>query len=627
MRKFIIGLALLSLFVSGFAQKKVSLIVPEIIVQGIDFDIIINYDRADSNSTVFLNSVPQNFEIDPNGQILISYASTEKESLIVQVNNEKAHIEINPIPQWLSIIPPMLAILLALLFKEVISSLFIGILSGTLIISFYAKGFSGLLSGFLQTIDTYAINAINSWSHIAVIVFSMFIAAVVSIISKNGGMRGVVNRLEPYAKNPKSGQLVIWFMGILIFFDDYANTLVVGNTMRPVADRLKISREKLAYLVDSTAAPVAAIAFVTTWIGAELGYIESGLSHLPEVTESPYGVFLQSLKYAFYPIFTLAFMLMLIFKGKDFGPMLQFEKNARNAAEDKSFSGESVESEFTSKEGVNPLAFNAIIPILVIIIGAIVGMLVTGYHSTDLVSISQESAFRKLSIVIGNSDSYKALVWSSFSGVVVAVIMTISQRIMKLEETIESGIAGFKTMIPAMVILISAWSLAGITEDMQTAVFLQGLWSDSFSPVFVPAVVFIISGLVSFSTGSSWGTMAILYPLLLPASYHIAIEGGLSHEEAMIIFYNVVSVVLAGSVFGDHCSPISDTTILSSLATSCNHLNHVKTQMPYALTVGVVAIVIGSIPAAMGVSSFITMPLGLMVLYGVVHFYGKPTDG
>ena len=181
-------------------------------------------------------------------------------------------------------------------------------------------------------------------------------------------------------------------------------------------------------------------------------------------------------------------------------------------------------------------------------------------------------------------------------------------------------------MIPAMIILILAWSLAGITEDLHTAQFLQGLWSPAISPVFIPAVVFVLSALVSFSTGSSWGTMAILYPLLLPASYTIAVEAGMSHDEAMLIFYNVVSVILAGSVFGDHCSPISDTTILSSLATSCNHIEHVKTQMPYALTVGAVAILFGSIPAAMGVSAWFTFPVGIAVLWGIVHVWGSPTD-
>jgi Na+/H+ antiporter NhaC len=604
--------------------------VPSILVEDVETTLTLEVKEGfldESTLEIKLNGTYVPITSRSNDGIQISYTPSNEKILKIELNGVVVKESINPIPLWVSILPPLIAIVLALILKEVISSLFIGILSGTLVMSFYGGGMSGLVSGFFQTIDKYVLNALNDWSHIAVIVFSMMIAGVVSIISKNGGMLGVVNRLEPYARNPKSGQFVIWFMGILIFFDDYANTLVVGNTMRPVADRLKISRQKLAYLVDSTAAPVASIAFITTWIGAELGYIETGLGHIPELDESPYSVFLMSLQYAFYPIFTLAFMLMLIYKGKDFGPMFYAEKTARSG---NNQSNESTitenDDEFTAKEGIKPRSFNAVIPIFIVIAGAIMGMWITGSNSTPEVEILGQSFFRKLSVIIGNSDSFTALIWSSMAGIVAAVILTVSQKIMTLEETINSGIGGFKTMIPAMIILILAWALAGITEDMHTAVFLQGLWSDSLSPIFIPAVVFILSGMVAFSTGSSWGTMAILYPLLLPASYHVAIESGMGHDEAMVIFYNVVSVILAGAVFGDHCSPISDTTILSSLATSCNHLEHVKTQMPYAVTVGAVAILIGSIPAAMGISSFITFPLGLAVLYAIVQFAGKRVE-
>ncbi len=529
------------------------------------------------------------------------------------------------IPLWTSVVPPLIAIVLALVFREVITSLFIGILSGAWIISINSEGLGGIFSGFLNVMDRYIMDALNNWSHIAVIIFSMMIAGVVSIISKNGGMRGVVNLLEPYAHNRRSGQFVIWLMGVLIFFDDYANTLVVGNTMRPVADRLKISREKLAYLVDSTAAPVAAVAFITTWIGAELGYIESGLVEIEQMHLSPYSVFLNSLAYAFYPLLTLTFMLILIYKQRDYGPMLRAENDMIKGIDvlpKESDKSDELSREFTMKEGVKPRAINAIIPILIIIFGAVWGMWTTGY-SDEVWNDATYSFTRKISIIIGNSDSFTALLWSSMAGAVVAIIMSVSQRILKLGESISSGLEGFKTMIPAMSILVLAWSLAVITEHMHTAVFLQSLWSDSLSPVLLPAVVFGLSALVSFSTGSSWGTMAILYPLMLPASYHISIEAGLPHEEAMIIFYNVVSVVLAGSVFGDHCSPISDTTILSSLASSCNHIDHVRTQLPYALTVGFIATTFGTLPASMGVSPLILFPVNIVLLYLVIQFLGK----
>lgn len=625
-------LILLLLSFPSFGNEKLEIELPEIIVQHVEIPVVVVFPEN------YLGEIPSHFLVNnekytysklEGNRMTFPFTPNEAEILTVAINGETAETELNAIPLWLSVLPPLIAIILALLLKEVISSLFIGILSGTVIMSIYGNGPFGIVTGFLQTVDTYVMDALTDWSHIAVIVFSLSIAGVVSIISKNGGMLGVVNRLEPYAKNPRSGQFVIWFMGVLIFFDDYANTLVVGNTMRPVADRLHISREKLAYLVDSTAAPVAAIAFVTTWIGAELGYIESGLGHLPELDVSPYGVFLNSLQYAFYPIFTLSFMLMLIYKKHDFGPMLKAELSARKRGLDvKGELGqlEETSDEFTAKEGVEPKSFNAVIPILIVIVGAVLGMWETGVSATDMDAISGDSFFRRLSTIIGNSDSFTALLWSSLAGLVAAVVLSVSQKIMKLDETIEAGLGGFKTMMPAMIILVLAWALAGITEDMHTALFLQGLWSPSLSPIFIPAVVFVLSGLVAFSTGSSWGTMAILYPLLLPASYHVAVESGMAHDEAMIIFYNVVSVILAGAVFGDHCSPISDTTILSSLATSCNHLDHVKTQMPYAVTVGAVAIFVGSIPAAMGLSSFIIFPIGFIVLYAIVHFVGKRTD-
>lgn len=631
MRTFLFLVVIFFISFSGYGNRSFKIEVPDIIVQQVEIPVKIQFSKNYSEKIpvhISVNESKYVLSSSEDGSYSFPFTPHHENEIRVKINGEKQVQAIKPIPLSLSVIPPLLAIILALVLKEVISSLFIGILSGSVIMSMYGNGLSGVVLGFLNTVDTYVMNALNDWSHIAVIVFSLSIAGVVSIISKNGGMLGVVNRLEPYAKNPRSGQFVIWLMGVLIFFDDYANTLVVGNTMRPVADRLNISREKLAYLVDSTAAPVAAIAFVTTWIGAELGYIESGLAHLPELDVSPYGVFLDSLQYAFYPIFTLSFMLMLVYKKHDFGPMLTAELKARKKGGDSLGSQKTNEAneEFEAKEGVIPKSYNAVIPIVIVIVGAVWGMWETGVSATDMESISSEPFLRKLSTVIGNSDSFTALLWSSLAGLIAAVVLSVSQKIMKLDETINAGLGGFKTMMPAMIILVLAWALAGITEDMHTALFLQGLWSTSLSPIFIPAVVFILSGLVAFSTGSSWGTMAILYPLLLPASYHVAIEGGLGHEEAMIIFYNVVSVILAGAVFGDHCSPISDTTILSSLATSCNHLDHVKTQMPYAVTVGAVAIFVGSIPAAMGLSSMVIFPVGLTILYGIVHFVGKPTD-
>ena len=527
---------------------------------------------------------------------------------------------------WLSILPPLLAITLALIFREVIVSLFLGVLSGVIIIESYSEGWVGCLKAPFTLIDNFIMPSLADIDHLSVIVFSMMIAGVVTIVSKNGGMQGIVNRIEPYAHTPKAGQFSVWIMGVLIFFDDYANTLVVGNTMRPVTDRLRISREKLAYIVDSTAAPVAALAFITTWIGAELGYIQSGLETIPGIDQSPYAVFFNSLAFSFYPVFTLIFILMIIQSKKDFGPMLQAERSARRGGDNASIALNQISkdesADFMPASGVRHRALNALIPILVIIFGTMIGMWITGFRD-EIWGEADLSLFQKISSTIGNANSLKALLWASLSAMMVAAVMTLSQRILSLDETIQSGLKGFKAMLPTMIILILAWSLALITKELKTAEYLQQLWGDSFSPVWMPAIVFILSALVSFATGSSWGTMAILYPLMMPLSYRLSVEFGLSHGEAMTIMYNVVSVVLAGSVFGDHCSPISDTTILSSMASSCNHIDHVRTQLPYALTVGVVALVAGTIPTSLGVHPVISMLVGVTILGLVIRFFGN----
>lgn len=560
-------------------------------------------------------------------QAKLNYTFTEEQTPITIGQTEEI-LNVNIIPLWWSIVPPLMAILLALLFKEVVTSLFIGILVGAAILGVYAGGIDGIWTGLLAVIDTYVINSLNNWGHLAVIIFSMLIGALVSVISKNGGMKGVVDRVSVYANSPRSGQFATWLLGILIFFDDYANTLVVGNTMRPVTDKLKISREKLSYLVDSTAAPIAAIAFVTTWIGAELGYIESGVAQINEagsqIEMGAYAIFLSSLQYSFYPILALLFMLILIWKGKDFGPMHKAEMNARKGEDVYHHGPEKLAelAEFEVKEGAKTRSYNAVIPIGVVIIGTLLGLLVTGWN-TEVWNDETLSFSRKLSAIIGASDSYTALLWSSMVALIVAIGLSVGQRILTLEESMHSVMSGFKTMMNAVIILVLAWSLASITEDLHTATFLTQLFGGNIAPWLMPAITFLLAALVAFSTGSSWGTMAILYPLMLPAAWSVCMASGYDTEMALNIFFNVTSCVLAGSVLGDHCSPISDTTILSSLASSCKHIDHVRTQMPYALTVGIVAVVFGTIPTALGLSSWIAFPMCLLVLYAVVQFVGK----
>lgn len=519
-------------------------------------------------------------------------------------------------PLWMSVLPPLVAIVMALLVKEVLSSLFLGILTGTFIMALYAgqSPAPGLGNGLLRVVDTYIVGALNDPDHILIIVFTLMIGGMVRIITVNGGMQGVVNRLSRKAKGPRSGQLMTFLMDLCVFFDDYSNTLVVGNTMRPITDKLKVSREKLAYIVDSTSAPVVAVAFVTTWIGAELSYIQEGINAIGLET-SAYSVFFHSLGYSFYPFLTLSFVLMIILSGRDFGPMLKAERKARLAIE--------TQKEGTLSEENNAHIIDALIPLSVLIFGTIIGLFFTGYDAA-VWSETQAGFFSKLSATIGAANSYQALLWASLLSLLTAITMTLGRGKIKFTKLMEEMVEGFKSMFNAVLVLTMAWSIAAVTKDMHTAEFVsQLLLQWSLSPMWVPVLTFVLAALIGFSTGTSWGTMAILYPLILPASWLLSQEQGLDVAAAMPLFYNVVASVMAGAVMGDHCSPISDTTIMSSLASSCNHLQHVSTQMPYALTVGTVALLVGVMPTAMGLPSWAAFLMGLIVLGVIVRFVGK----
>ncbi len=651
MRKFLYLFTFVLLAFNAIGQSSLKIDYPEIILEGVPSTVYITNVNENFPAIITVNN--KQIELDFSGEHP-SFTHKFKNGEVLDIEDYKFNQPTNRvIPLWMSILPPLFAIFFALLYKEVIFSLFSGIFLGGAIIGYYSDGFIGIFTGFLRVIDTYIISALIDSGHVSVIIFSVLIGGIVALISRNGGMKGIVNRIIKYAKNARSGQLTTYFLGLSIFFDDYANSLVVGNTMRAITDKLKISREKLAYIVDSTAAPVAAIAFVTTWIGAELGYIQNGLDKINmdsvQIDEGVYGIFLNSLAYSFYPILTLFFMFYLIWREKDFGSMLSAEKRARAGS---IVNPEENDADLTEMEDLEPIdniphrAMNAIIPVLIIVFGTLIGLLFTGFQSlkSELLVLNESATYtswgsiwndmhllpmpadtfgQKLGSLIGVSDSYTALLWASLTAMFVAVFLTLSQRIMNLKDTIETIIKGFKSMMPALLILILAWSLALVTEDMHTANFLAHLIDGRISPWLIPAFTFVLAAFVAFSTGSSWSTMALVYPLILPAAWLICMNESMEPDIAMPIFYNVVSSVLAGSVLGDHCSPISDTTILSSLASGCNHIDHVRTQIPYALTVGVVSVFAGTIPSALGLHPLISFLFAFLVIIGVVEIFGK----
>lgn len=608
---------------------------PDILVSSVKTEIGLTFislpDSLQNQVSVLIEHQPQPLTWTENTATFTTRFTELQEMKVMMGGHVLYQKDMDPIPLWFSVLPPLIAILMALLTKEVFSSLFMGLFVGATVIWKY-KGFSffiSLFKGLFSVVDTYALAALMDRDHLSIIIFSMLIGGMVALITLNGGMKGVVAILSRYARSPRSGQFITWLMGLLIFFDDYANTLVVGNTMRPVTDKLRISREKLAYIVDSTSAPIAAIAFITTWIGAELSYINNGISQLG-LNKSAYQVFLSSLQYSFYPIFTLGFVLILILQKRDFGPMLKAERRART---------EEVEEENGTRAHVPQILkeievdgdvvgrwYNAFVPVMVVILGTMAGLAYTGFDA-DVWNDHNLRMSTKLSVIVGNADSFKALLWSSLGGVLVALVLTTVQKVLSLKDAIEGLVNGFKTMFNAVLILVLAWGIARITQDMHTAAFITEVMRHiKLSPQWIPALSFVFSAMIAFSTGSSWGTMAIIYPLILPASWHISMEAGMDTASALPIFYNVVSTVLAGSVLGDHVSPISDTTILSSLASRCNHMAHVRTQLPYALLVGAVALFAGTVPAAFGIPAWLLMLTGFVLLFLLIKKMGKKVD-
>ncbi len=412
-----------------------------------------------------------------------------------------------------------------------------------------------------------------------------------------------------------------------IFFDDYANTLIVGGTMRPITDRLRVSREKLAYIVDSTAAPIACLAFVTTWIGYQVGLIGNAVDKLPGYDEGAYSIFLGSIPYSFYPILALFFVFAITLTKRDFGPMLKAERRARQTGQ-LFRPGSTAEAAQAESELLEPPAdapkrlVNALLPIAVLVVGVLVGLWITGRAS-----ILEAGGEMTLKNVVGEANSYTAMMWASLASVVVAVLLSVGQRILTLEQAMEAWYAGMRSMLLAVVILVLAWSLSNVNDALGTATWLTDQLSGTLSPGIVPALVFLLAAATAFATGSSWGTMGILMPLVIPLAWGVLAADGLhTSGEYTHIIYSTVSAVLAGSVWGDHCSPISDTTILSSLASQCDHIDHVRTQLPYALTVGVVALLLGTLPTGYNVPWWVMMPICAAVLFAVVRFVGKPVE-
>lgn len=556
----------------------------------------------------------------------ISVASRDALPLLVRTGDAVHEFSSPFAPAWFSILPPLLAIALALIFKEVITALLAGIWLGALAVAGYDP-----LQATWRLIDDYIVHALgDTGGHTQIIVFSLLLGGMVGLISRNGGTMGVVRAVAPMARNRRRGKLATALAGLAIFFDDYANTLVVGNTMRPITDRLKVSREKLAYLVDSTAAPVAALVPISTWVGYEVSLIGDGLgSAAGEAVGaeaaflaglSPYAVFIRTIPYLFYPLLALAFVFLTSAMNRDFGAMARAEGRAAAGGglfrEGAMPATDTREGFAQAGEGTPHRWWNAGIPVLTVVLVVLGGLYATGR--------AEAGPGASVMDVFGAADPFSTLLWGSLAGCVVAAGLSLGQRLLSVHECIGAWVGGVKAMVTAMVILTLAWSLGEVTADVGTAAYLSQLLSGNLPLALLPALVFVTSGAMAFATGTSWTTMAIMIPLVIPLTVSLAGGTGFADGSQFGILLATTSSVLAGAIWGDHCSPISDTTVLSSTAAACDHVDHVRTQLPYAVLVGVVGLLLGSVGTSLGLPNWVALLAGLAILALVLRLFGTP---
>lgn len=478
-----------------------------------------------------------------------------------------------------ALVPPIVAIVLALITKEVYSSLFVGILVGGL---FYS-GFS-FEGTFNHIFNNGFVSVLSDSYNVGILIFLVILGAMVSLMNRAGGSAAFGHFAKEKIKTRAGAQLATVALGVLIFIDDYFNCLTVGSVMRPVTDEHKVSRAKLSYLIDATAAPICIIAPISSWAAAVSGFVEG---------EDGFSIFIRAIPYNYYALLTIVMMIAIILLNIDFGPMRTHEKNALNG--DLFTSGKAGEEGEMESKNPKGRVIDLVIPIITLIICCVIGMIYTGGF------FSGESFVSSFS----NSDASVGLALGSIFAMLVTIIIYLIRRVLTFSECMECLPSGFKAMVPAILILTFAWTLKAMTDSLGAAVFVAEAMKKSAGGLmlFLPAIIFLVGCFLAFSTGTSWGTFGILIPIVVSAFAE-------TNPQLMIIS---ISACMAGAVCGDHCSPISDTTIMASAGAQCNHVNHVSTQLPYALLVAAVSFATYII-AGFVQNPWVPLPIGLVLL-------------
>ncbi|MBO5253366.1 MAG: Na+/H+ antiporter NhaC family protein [Clostridia bacterium] len=529
----------------------------------------------------YIDAYDENVEGDPAFSENLSNALTAARS------------EVKVYGTWFSLLPPIIAIVLALLTKEVYSSLFVGILSGALLYSGFS--FSGTIDHLF--VDGF-IGSLADAYNVGIILFLVVLGAITVMMNRAGGSAAFGRWAAKHIKSRVGAQLATVALGVLIFIDDYFNCLTVGSVMRPVTDKFKVSRAKLAYLIDATAAPVCIIAPVSSWAAAVAGFVPEG--------QSGFELFIRAIPFNFYALLTILAMVTLCLMKFDFGPMRQHELNAANG---DLFSSEDAEL-FKAVESTDPeekgSLWDLVAPVLVLIVFCVLGLIYSGGMFTP-----GTEGYNNFVVAFSQADASVGLVYGSFGGLIFAIIYFMCRRVMNFKQCMECVPEGFKAMVSAIMILTCAWTLKAMTDSLGAKVFIAEFVRTSAGSFisFLPAVVFLIAVGLAFATGTSWGTFGILIPIVLAVFGTGALD--------MPICVVAISACMAGAVCGDHCSPISDTTIMASAGSQSNHINHVSTQLPYALLIAgisfVVYLIAGFIPNA-----WVCLPIGVVLTLGTL---------
>jgi len=506
----------------------------------------------------------------------------------------------------LSLLPPLVAIVLCVATKQLVVSLFIGAFTGAMVL----VGGNPIIA-FVTTMS-YMVKTVASEWNASILVFTVALGGFIGLLGKSGGMQGLVNMVLKSINTRIRGQMAAATLSVLLFFDDYTSIILSGVVARPITDRLKVSREKLSYIVDSCGAGVAATAPVSNWTAYEVGVIGSVLASM-SITDSAYMVFLRSIPYRFYCLFSVLFVFLIILMARDFGKMYEAEKRAITTGQ--TFRPDSTpmagldEKEFSAPEGVCPLARNFFIPLATFFVVAFVGFFISGGGSAKY-------AAEGLAGIMGSADVINMMIVSVTFSTIVLGVMMFFQKIMNVTEITDAWTNGIKAILFTLIFIVLAWAIAAFCKSLGTANFIVGaLVAAEFPAWILPSAVFVIAGAIAFATGSSWGTMALVLPLALPAAV------GLDAN-----FSATLGGVLTGATLGDHISPISESVVMSSMSAAVDHMDHVLTQFPYAFVCCGIAIVFGFIPAGFGVPVWISLAAGAVASVLFVRFVGKKTD-